>query len=124
MLGPVLFGLKRLVKDPTYRTFALQMYAEMNVGVDHLLAKEYCDFAGTYGIPSEMLTPQLLDRALRNLVNVEELDRDAFGGFLAKNCHVAPLAFVQFFKSRINHRHSSGDVNEYSAYEAIPSSFS
>jgi hypothetical protein len=124
VLGPVLFGLKRLAMNSTYRTSALQMYAEMKVGIDHFLAKEYCGFAGTYGIPSDILTPAIIGRALNNLVDVEELDRDAFGGFLAKNCHIAPLAFVEFFRRRILLRLSLGDVNQYSSYEAIPSSFS
>ena len=124
VLGPVLFGLKRLTQNSLYQMSALKMYADMKIGNDHILAKEYCDFAGTYGISPVILTPKLMERALSNLAEVNELDRDAFGGLLARTCHVAPLTFVELFKRRILHRLSLGDLRAYFAYEAIPSSFS
>ncbi len=124
VLGPVLFGLKRLVPVPQYSARALDLYVHMHVGNDHLLAKEYCDFFGTYGLSADFLGSMMVERMLDNLVEVDELDRDAFGGLLARTCRVAPLAFVRLFEKRIRRRLSLGPIDEHSKYEAIPSSFS
>jgi hypothetical protein len=124
VLGPVLFGLKRLVPVPRYSAPALDLYMNIHVGNDHLLAKEYCNFFGMYGLSADFLNTAMVERMLENLVEVDKLDRDAFGGLLARTCRVAPLAFVRFFEKRIRRRLSLGPINEHSEYEAIPSSFS
>ncbi len=61
---------------------------------------------------------------LANLVEVDELDRDAFGGFLANVCGIAPLAMVSFFETRIQHAQALGEHGDDTDYDAIPSSFS
>lgn len=124
VLGPVLFGLRRLAPVAGYSAPALELYANMRVGDDHHLAQEYCDFAGAYGIASGLLNPGLIERSLANLVDVKKLDRDTFGGLMARTCGVAPLAFVRFFESRILRRQSLEADDTYSEYEAVPSSFS
>jgi hypothetical protein len=124
VLGPVLFGLKRLVQEPEYSEQALSLYANMKVGNDYLLAKEYCEFFGSYGLPADYLNPSTLERILENLVDVDELERDAFGGLLARTFHVAPQAFVRLLERRIERRIERGPLEEHCVYEPIPSTFS
>jgi hypothetical protein len=124
VLGPVLFGLRRLVQVPRYSKQALSLYANLNVGNDELLVKEYCDFFGNYGLPADYLDPATVERMLENLVEVDELDRDAFGGLLARTFRVAPMAFLRLFERRILRRIEFGSLDEHSEYKAIPSSFS
>lgn len=90
VLGPTLFGLKQLVPVPRYCAAALDLYANMRVGNDN--------FFGTYGLSAEYLNSSTVELMLEKLVEVDELDRDAFGGLLAKTFRVAPLAFVEFFE--------------------------
>jgi hypothetical protein len=61
---------------------------------------------------------------LANLIAVEELDRDAFGGFLANVCDITPLGIVSFFEARIAHAQMLEDGGCDTDYEPIPSSFS
>jgi len=124
VLGPVLFGLKRLVPLPEYSTRALELYANIHVDNDYLLAKEYCDFFGNYGLSADFLNSATVERLLANLVEVEKLDRDSFGGLVARTFRLAPLAFVKFFEKRIRRRLLLGPIEEDSKYEAIPSCFS
>lgn len=124
VLGPVLFGLKRLVPVPEYSARALDLYANIHTDNDYLLAKEYCDFFGNYGLSADFLNSAMVERLLANLVEVEKLDRDSFGGLVARTLRLAPLAFVKFFEKRIRCRLSLGPIEEDSKYEAIPSSFS
>jgi len=124
VLGPVLFGLKRLVPVPEYSTRALELYANIHVDNDYLLAKEYCDFFGNYGVSADFLNSATVERLLANLVEVERLDRDSFGGLVARTFRLAPLTFVKFFEKRVRRRLSLGPIEEDAKYEAIPSSFS
>ena len=124
VLGPVLFGLKRLVPVPEYSLRALDLYANIHIDNDYLLAKEYCDFFGNYGLSADFLNSAIAERLLANLVEVEKLDRDSFGGLVARTFRLAPLTFVKFFEQRIRRRLSLGPIEEVSKYEAIPSSFS
>jgi len=124
VLGPVLFGLKRLVPVPKYSARALDLYVNIHVDNDHLLAKEYCDFFGAYGLSADFLNSAMVERLLANLVEVGKLDRDSFGGLVARTFRLAPLAFVRFFEKRIRCRLSLGPIGEDSTYEALPSSFS
>jgi hypothetical protein len=102
----------------------LALITNVNVGNDHILAKEYCNVFGPYGASSTLLDNASLEKILANLVAVEELDRDAFGGFVANVCGIAPLAIVSFFEARIAHAQMLEDSGQDSDYEPIPSSFS
>ena len=124
VLMPVLDGLRRLSKTNAFSAPTLALITSVNVGNDHILAKEYCNVFGPYGASSTLLDSASLEKILANLVAVEELDRDAFGGFVAKVCGIAPLAIVSFFEARIAHAQTLGDNGQDSDYEAIPSSFS
>lgn len=124
VLGHVLFGLKRLVQVPEYSARALGLYANIHVDNDYLLAKEYCDFFGNYGLSADFLDSAMVERLLAHLVEVDKLDRDSFGGLVARTFRLAPLAFATFFEKRIHRRFSLGPIEEDSDYEAIPSAFS
>jgi hypothetical protein len=124
VLGPVLFGVKRLVPVPEYSARALDVYANIHIDNDYLLAKEYCDCFGNYGLSADFLHSAMVERLLANLVEVEKLDCDSFGGLIARTFRLSALAFVKFFEKRIRRRLSLGPIEEDSEYEAIPSSFS
>jgi hypothetical protein len=124
VLLPVLDGLKRLAKTKAFSAPTLALITSMNVGNDHILAKEYCNVFGPYGASPTLLDKASLEKILANLVAVEELDRDAFGGFLANVCGIAPLAIVPFFEARIAHAQKLEDSGQDTDYEPIPSSFS
>jgi hypothetical protein len=64
-----------------------------------------------------------LEKILANLIAVEELDRDAFDGFIANVFCIAPLAIVSFFEARIAHAQTLEDSGQDTDYEPIPSSF-
>ena len=42
ILGDVLRAIKWLVRFPAYRSIALNLFANIYIGNDELLAKEYC----------------------------------------------------------------------------------
>jgi hypothetical protein len=121
---PVLDGLKRLTKTRAFAAPTVALITSVNVGNDHILAKEYCNVFGPYGASSTLLDKASLEKILANLIAVEELDRDAFGGFLANVCGIAPLAIVSFFEARIAHAQKLEDSGQDTDYEPIPSSFS
>jgi hypothetical protein len=124
VLMPVLDGLRRLSRTNAFSAPTLALITNVNVGNDHILAKEYCNVFGPYGASSTLLDNASLEKILANLVAVDELDRDAFGGFVANVCGIAPLAIVSFFEARIAHAQTLADSGQDSDYEAIPSSFS
>jgi hypothetical protein len=124
VLMPVLDGLKRLTKTKVFSAPILAPITSVNVGDDPILAKEYCNVFGPYGASPTLLDKASLAKILANLVAVEELDRDAFGGFVANVCGIAPLAIVSFFEGRIAHAGILEDKVQDTDYEAIPSSFS
>jgi hypothetical protein len=124
VLDPVLFGLQRLMRVPAYSEEALSLYAEMKVGKDRGLANRYCEFFGSYGLPADYLDASTLERALDNLIDVDELKHDAFGGLLARTFHVNPQAYVRLLEKRIKRRIECGPLEEHSEYEPIPSTFS
>jgi|HubBroStandDraft_6_1064221.scaffolds.fasta_scaffold01496_3 hypothetical protein len=124
VLMPVLDGLKRLSKTNAFSAPTLALITSVNIGNDHILAKEYCNVFGPYGASSTLLDKASLEKILGNLVAVEELDRDAFGGFVANVCGIAPLAIVSFFEARIAHAQMLEDSELDTDYEPIPSSFS
>jgi hypothetical protein len=82
ILADVLVGLKRLARVPGYDAAALELYANMRVGNDFYLAKRYCEFAGPYGIPRALLNRGQVERLLVNLMEVDELDRDALASLM------------------------------------------
>ena len=124
VLMPLLDGLKRLTKTRAFAAPTLALITSVNVGNDQILAKEYCNVFGPYGASSTLLDGASLEKFLANLIAVEELDRDAFGGFLANVCGIAPLAIVSFFEARIAHAQKLEDSGQDTDYEPIPSSFS
>jgi len=124
IIHPVFFGLRRLTKVEAFRAPALALITEVEIGNRHNLAKEYCDIFGPYGIPPGLLDGAGLERMLANLVAVEELDRDSFGGFLANVCGISPMGIVSFFEARIVHGRALEEGGQDTDYDAIPSSFS
>ena len=124
ILGPVFFGLRRLTKTEAFRAPALALIMGVEIGDHQNLAKEYCNIFGPYGISPALLDRARVEKMLANLVAVEELDRDAFGGFVANVCGIAPLAIVSFFEARIAHAKMLEDSGQDTDYEPIPSSFS
>ena len=124
VLGPVFFGLKRLTKAHTFRAPALALITGVQIGDRHNLAKEYCNIFGPYGLSPALLDRSGVEKMLANLIAIEELDRDAFGGFIANVCGIAPLSIVSFFEARIAHALSLQDSGRDTDYDPIPSSFS
>ncbi len=124
VLGPVFFGLKRLTRAHALRALALALIIGVQIGDRHNLAKEYCKIFGPYGLSPALLDRSGVEKMLANLIAVEELDRDAFGGFIANVCGIAPLSIVSFFEARIAHALSLEDSGQDTDYDPIPSSFS
>ncbi len=124
VLQPVFFGLRRLTKVSEFRAAAIALITSVRIDNYKFLAKEYCNIFGPYGISASLLDQDGVKKMLANLVHVDELDRDAFGGFLANVCGIAPLEIVSFFETRIQHAQALDDRGEDSDYDAIPSSFS
>ena len=124
VLRSVLFGLQRLTKVNAFRAPAIMLIANVEIGDRHNLAKEYCNVFGPYGISPALLDQAGVEKMLANLIAVEELDRDAFGGFLANVCGITPLGIVSFFEARIAHAQMLEDSGRDTDYEPIPSSFS
>jgi hypothetical protein len=124
VLESVLIGLKRLPKANAFRDRALALITGVEIGNHHHLAKEYCNIFGPYGISAALLDRAGVEKMLANLIGVDELDRDAFGGFVANVCGIAPLAIASFFEARISHAQMLEDNGEDTDYEPIPSSFS
>jgi hypothetical protein len=124
VLGPVFFGLKRLTKSLALRAPALGLITDVQIGDRHNLAKEYCNIFGPYGLSPALLDQSGVEKMLANLIAVEELDRDAFGGFIANVCGIAPLSIVSFFETRIAHARMLEDNGMDTDYEPLPSSFS
>jgi hypothetical protein len=124
VLRPVFFGLRRLTKVSEFRTAAISLITRVAIGNRKFLAKEYCGIFGPYGISPSLLDQAGVEKMLANLVEVDELDHDSFGGFLANVCGIAPLAIVSFFETRIQHAQAFEDRGEDTDYDAIPSSFS
>jgi hypothetical protein len=124
VLMPVLDGLKRLTKIKAFSAPALALITSVTVGNDHILAREYCNVFAPYGASPTILDKASLEKILANLVAVEELDRDAFGGFVANVCGIAPLAIVSFFEARIAHAQMLEEQGQDTDYEVIPASFS
>jgi hypothetical protein len=124
VLQPVFFGLPRLAKVTEFRAAAIALITGVTIGNHKFLAKEYCNIFGPYGISPSLLDPAGVEKMLANLVVVDELDRDAFGGFLANVCGIAPFAIVSFFETRIEHAQALNGRGEDTDYDAIPSSFS
>ena len=124
VLRSVLFGLQRLTKPTAFRAPALALITGMEIGNRHNLAKEYCNVFGPYGIPPTLLDRAGVEKMLSKLIAVEELDRDAFGSFIANVCGIAPLSIVAFFEARIAYCQMLEDSGKDTDYEPIPSSLS
>jgi hypothetical protein len=124
VLQPVFFGLRRLAKVSEFRAAAIALIIGVRIGNHKFLAKEYCNIFGPCGMSPSLLDQTVVDKMLANLVQVDELDHDAFGGFLANVCGIAPLAIVSFFDARIQHAQTLDGRGEDTDYDAIPSSFS
>jgi hypothetical protein len=120
ILGDVLFALKRLARSSIYSSVALAIFANMQVGNDEHLAKEYCDAVGAYGIPVALFDAANVERVLQNLIDIEQLDTDAIGSLMAHVCGVAPLAVVRFFEARILRQESLSDGGVVTDYTALP----
>ena len=124
VLGDVVVGLRRLMQTSSYEAVAAELYANLRIGSDKNLANHYCQTVGSHPIPQQLLNRSRAERILANLIDVDELERDAIGGMLARLCGVAPIALVRFFEARIERRQTLDASGADSDYEPIPSSFS
>jgi hypothetical protein len=124
ILGDVVVGLRRLMQTSSYGAVAAELYANLRIGSDKNLANHYCQTVGSHPIPQWLLNRSRAERILANLIDADELGRDAIGGMLARLCGVAPTALVRFFEARIERRQTLDASGADSDYEPIPSSFS
>jgi hypothetical protein len=124
VLADVIVGLRRLMQIASYGAAAAELYASVHIGSDANLAKHYCQSVGSHPIPQGLLNRSHAERILANLIEVDEMNRDAIGGMLARLCGVAPGALVRFFEARIERRQALDASGADSDYEPIPSSFS
>jgi hypothetical protein len=124
VLGDVVVGLRRLMQTSSYGAAAAELYANLHIGSDNNLANHYCQTVGSHPIPQGLLNRSRAARILENLIDVDELERDAIGGMLNHLCDVAPTALVRFFEARIERRQALDASGADSDYEPIPSSFS
>lgn len=124
VLQPVFFGLRRLTKFGEFRAAAIALITGVRIGNRKFLAKEYCGIFGPYGISPSLLDQTAVEKMLANLVEVDELDHDAFGSFLTNVFGIAPLSIVSFFETRIQQAQTLDQRGEDTDYDAIPSSFS
>jgi len=120
ILGDVLRAIKWLVRFAPYRSIALNLFANIHVGNDELLAKEYCSDIGPYGIPPSFVDGPMAERVLNNLVDIQDLDTHAVGSLLVYVGAVAPLAIVRFYEARILKQEQERQEDVFTDYEAIP----
>lgn len=124
VLRYVLVGLRRLMRQSGFAEVGMELYARIQVGNNVQVAKEYCSTLGLFGTLPGVLTRSLVERILANLIDVDELDSDDFGGLMSRVCEIAPIELVRFFESRIARRKSLDDAGTDTGYKAIPSSHS
>jgi hypothetical protein len=120
ILGDVLSSIKWLVRFHAYRSIALNLYANIHIGNDKLLAKEYCNDIGPYGIPPALVDGPMAERVLNNLVDIEDLDTHAIGSLMVYVGAVAPLAIVRFYEARILKQEQERQEDGFTDYKAIP----
>lgn len=120
VLHSTIYGLKRLTKVAAFRTAALDLIAGMKVNGDKVLAQEYIEIFGHYGLSAAMLTPSHVEKIFTNLVEVEELRDHSIDGLLTSVCGVAPKALVSFLEARIVRAIALEQQGVDSDYEAIP----
>jgi hypothetical protein len=124
MLRYVLIGLRRLMRQSGFAEIGIELYARLRVGNYFHFAKEYCSTLGLFGTLPGVLNRSLAERILANLVEVDELDSDAFGGLMSRVCETAPVELVKFFEARVARRKALDDAGTDTDFEAIPSSHS
>jgi hypothetical protein len=120
ILQDVLFALKRLAGSHSYSSIALMLFSRMKVGNNEHLANEYCNAVGAYGFPVGLFDAETVEAVMGNLIEVDELDRDAIGSLIAHLCGTAPLAMVRFFEARLMRHQSLTEGDAVTDYKPLP----